>query len=39
MTKAKENVHLLLDARGNIVTKVEEKAEVSNIFFVSVFNS
>ncbi|KAK4806242.1 LOW QUALITY PROTEIN: hypothetical protein QYF61_013386 [Mycteria americana] len=33
--RAKENLHPLLDARGNIVTK----AEVLNAFFASVFNS
>jgi len=28
-----------LDKRGNIATKDEEKAEVINAFFISVFNS
>jgi len=37
--RAKESLHLLLDARGNIATKDEEKAEVVNAFFLSVFNS
>ncbi|KAK4815488.1 LOW QUALITY PROTEIN: hypothetical protein QYF61_003024 [Mycteria americana] len=34
---AKENLHPLQDARGNIVTKAEEKAEILNAFFASVF--
>ncbi|RMC20396.1 hypothetical protein DUI87_01245 [Hirundo rustica rustica] len=37
--RAKENLHSLLDTGRNIVTKDEEKAEVINTFFVSVFNS
>jgi len=31
--RAKGNLHLLLDAGGNIVTKNEEKAEVLNAIF------
>jgi len=37
--KAKENLHPLLDVGENIANKDEEKAEVLNGFFVSVFNS
>jgi len=37
--RAKYSLHPLLDARGNIVNKDEEKAEVLNAFFTSVFNS
>jgi len=37
--RTKENLHPLLDTRGNIVNKAEEKAEVLNAFFASVFNS
>jgi len=36
--RAKENLHPLLDTGGNFMTKDEEKAEVLNTFFVSVFN-
>jgi len=37
--RAKESLHPLLGARGSITTKGEEKAEVPNAFFASVFNS
>jgi len=37
--RAKENLRPLLDARGNTVTKTEEKVEVLNAFFASVFSS
>jgi len=36
---AKENLHPLLDTGGNRVTKAEEKVEVLNAIFASVFNS
>ncbi|KAK4825063.1 hypothetical protein QYF61_023067 [Mycteria americana] len=37
--RAQENLHLLLDAGGNVVTKDEEKDKILNAFFASVFNS
>ena len=37
--RAKENLHPLLDAGGNIVTKDVEKTEVLNAAFASVLNS
>ncbi|KAK4809857.1 hypothetical protein QYF61_021317 [Mycteria americana] len=37
--RAKENLQPLVDRGGNTVTKAEEKAEVLNAFFASVFNS
>ncbi|NXR14151.1 RTXE polymerase, partial [Semnornis frantzii] len=37
--RGKDNLHSSLDAEGNIVTKDEEKAEVLNTFFPSIFNS
>jgi len=37
--RAKESLHPLLDVRGDIAKKDEEKVEVFNGFFASVFNS
>uniref|UniRef100_A0A8D0F006 Reverse transcriptase domain-containing protein n=1 Tax=Strix occidentalis caurina TaxID=311401 RepID=A0A8D0F006_STROC len=37
--ETRESIHPLLDARGNMVTSDEEKAEVLNAFFTSVFNN
>jgi len=36
--RAKESLHPLLDVGGNIANKDEEKAEVLNAFFASLFN-
>ena len=37
--RAKECLHPLLHVRGNIINKHEEKTEVLNVLFASVFNS
>ena len=36
--RAKKNFHPLLDTEGNMVTKDQDKAEVLNAFFTSVFS-
>ena len=35
----RENLHPLLDAEGNLLNKDQDKAEVLNAIFASVFNS
>ena len=37
--RPRENLHPLLDAEDNTVTKNQDKAEVLNAFFASVFKS
>ena len=37
--RARENFHPLLDAEDNLVANYQDKAEVLNAFFASVFNS
>lgn len=37
--RGKENFHSLLDTVGSVVIKDEEKAEVHNTLFASVFNN
>ena len=37
--RAKENLHPLLDAAGNVTTEDKEEAEVLSAFFTSAFKS